>query len=102
MRCVCIYSFPFSTFQIPSNDPTYEVKVLLTEFQLARKCDQLIHSRSGFATQLYWEMKSTGREIEKIDLDELGLRGGPVHSDNHKHSTNISMAYDDSVLAAKE
>ena len=76
--------------QIPSNDPTLEVVVLLAAFQMVRQCDQLIHSRSGFATQLYSEMMATGHEIDRIDLD----KGGKVFSTKYKDSVHISAAYD--------
>jgi len=84
--------------QIPSNDPTFEVTALLTEFQVARKCTRLIHSRSGFATQLYWEMKSTGNDIERIDLDTLSDER--VHDAGHGDTLNISLAYSDAAAAA--
>ena len=77
--------------QIPSNNPTLEVVMLLSEFQLARECDQLIHSRSGFATQLYAEMLSAGKNVDRIDLDKG--KGRKIFSENHHETEQISAKY---------
>lgn len=68
--------------QIPSKDPVAEVVSLLAEFKLAKNCDALVHTKSGFATLLHGEMVSTGRDINRIQIDD----GKMVHSKENKLS----------------
>jgi hypothetical protein len=88
----------FHYFLFATSDQAFEVTALLAEFQAVRACDQLIHTRSGFATQLYEEMRAAGKEdVDRIDLSEQGK----VFSLHHKNTTHISEAYDVDKLQDK-
>ena len=84
--------------QVPSNDPAFEVTNLLSIFRLVKRCDQLIHSRSGFSDQLYMEMTDTGREIKRFNIDADNLL---VYNPDFKNTVNVSLAYDDSQKATE-
>ena len=64
--------------QIPSDDPTFEVVVLFSTFQLVRSCDQIILSFGKFSDYLYAEMNRNRAEdtlpVDKVDIDKLADR----------------------------
>ena len=82
--------------QLPSKNPIYEVVVLLSVFQMARQCSHLVHSHSGFATQLFAEMQASGnhRDLRRDKIDP-----GMVFSSKHTSSVSLSRAYDPDVVA---
>ena len=57
--------------QIPSNDPKYEVLVLLSIFRLVRKCQSLVHTKSNLGQYLAGIMKlSPVPNVTIVNLDE--------------------------------
>lgn len=73
--------------QVPSNNPKFEVIVLLSIFRLVKKCSTLIHTKSGFAILLRREMEKEGFKRVNIDL------GAPVFNDEYALTLNISKVY---------
>jgi len=74
--------------QIPSKNPKFEVIVLLSIFQLVKKCSTLIHTKSGFALLLRRQMgQQGGLKTVNIDL------GGPAYSNEYALTRNISKEY---------
>lgn len=56
--------------QIPSGSPKDEVVSILVTFNLAQKCDVLVHTTSAFAIAIYNSMVETGRDIKLLQIDE--------------------------------
>ncbi|CAB9510917.1 Alpha-(1,6)-fucosyltransferase [Seminavis robusta] len=80
--------------QMPSKDPIHEVVVILTVFQMARKCQSLVHSHSTFASQVLAEMEaSAGAPIRRIQIDI----GPDVFSGVHGNTLHISKDYNNST-----
>lgn len=73
--------------QIPSKNPKFEVIVLLSIFQLVKKCATLIHTKSGFALLLRREMAQEGLRTINIGL------GRPMYSNEYVATENVSKAY---------
>lgn len=76
---------------LPSNNPSHEVTVLLSTFQLVKKCTTLIHSRSTLSELLYSEMAMAHGNVRKFKID----KGIKKHHADNIHSVNISRAYDE-------
>ncbi len=55
--------------QLPSGSPKEEVIALLAIFQLAQKCNILVHTQSGFAFSIYDSMVRTGRDVVRLQVD---------------------------------
>ena len=55
--------------QIPSKNPALEVLYILAEFELAKKCDLLVHGKSGFADWILFEMRTRDKNIQGIRVD---------------------------------
>jgi hypothetical protein len=74
--------------QLPSNNPKFEVVVLLVIFRLVRKYSSLIHTKSGFSGLLRREMgQKTGKRVN-IDLGK-----GKIHDMEHAKTANVSQSY---------
>ena len=74
---------------IPSDDPKLETVVLLSIFELVKRCDVLVHSRSNLSDYIAGIMSSARREKFKriaIDLDQT------LYSEKHQESYKISKA----------
>ena len=56
--------------QLPSKDPISEVVVLLSIFELSKRCDMFAHTQSNFADMIYSAMVSTGRDIRRVIVDD--------------------------------
>lgn len=54
--------------QIPSNNPKAEVIILLSIFELAKRCDRFVYSTSQFASMILDVMESTGQRVEFIKI----------------------------------
>jgi len=80
---------------LPSKDPLMEVVVILSTFQLVRKCTQLIHSYSTFAIQLWAEIKVGAAENNQLDsLSRIQIdKGQTVFSADHDQSVSVSTSY---------
>jgi hypothetical protein len=55
--------------QIPSSDPAFEMRVLLSTFQLVKQCQSFVYSTSSFAEWLKYEMQQANKSIAVYDLD---------------------------------
>lgn len=66
--------------QIQSDSPAQEVIALLAVFEIAQKCDVLVHTNSGFSNMIYDSMIKTGRDISRIRVD-VG-HGRTFHTNN--------------------
>lgn len=74
--------------QIPSKNPRFEVIVLLSIFRLVKKCNKLIHTRSGFSLLLRREMGKEGN-VKNVNID----LGSPAYSNEYALTRNISKPY---------
>lgn len=80
--------------QMPSRDPIFEVIALLSEFQLARSCQQLVHSESIFGTRLFAEMKASGNypEVSHIKIGDKENVYSAEHADTaHGSATDEGL-----------
>ena len=81
--------------QVPSNDPIFEMTVLLGTFALVKQCQSIVYSSSGFSSWLVYEMTKTtaiaGQDaIGHYNLDDvLDYERGR----HNQASKNISMAF---------
>jgi hypothetical protein len=74
--------------QLPSNNPKFEVVVLLVIFRLVRKCSSLIHTKSGFSDLLRREMWQ--KTVKRVNID---LGKGKIHDIEHAKTVNVSQSY---------
>jgi hypothetical protein len=80
--------------QMLSRDPIFEVVALLSEFQLTRLCQQLIHSESTFGTLLFAEMKASGNYPELIQIkirDKENVYSAEYADTVHVSTTNEGL-----------
>ena len=79
--------------QVPSDNPKFEVVVLLTIFWLVCQCSSLVHSHGNFAHFLYDEMfhAKGGESVNKVDLDQVGDH--LIFDANNSLSVNISRSF---------
>lgn len=71
--------------QTPSKNPKEEVIMLLTIFELAKRCDAFVHTYSNMADMIYNSMESTGRPIRRVRADE-DLGDDRTHNENNAAS----------------
>lgn len=56
--------------QLPSAKADQEVVVILSELQLAKRCDVFVHGPSGFANLIRDTMRESNRTVDTFDLGE--------------------------------
>jgi hypothetical protein len=77
--------------QIPSSDPAFEMRVLLSTFQLVKQCQSFVYSTSSFAEWLKYEMQQANKSIAVYDLDA----GTPNPRDPSNAKTKVvSQSYE--------
>jgi len=76
--------------QLPSNDPAYEMVVLLGTFELIKQCQSFVRTVSGIADIFESELKSTDEDFPVINLDE---GRDDVWSEENRESVVVSEAW---------
>lgn len=81
---------------LPSNDPILEMTVLLSTFQLVRRCTSMVRSSSAFGDYLWGEIKDEHAGDETIWWKRVDENlGEQLFSENNiAISANVSKAYD--------
>jgi len=60
---------------IPSKDPAFEVLSIMTELELAAKCNKLVHGKSGFVASITDAMEASGQDFQTIYLQTQQDKG---------------------------
>jgi len=78
--------------QIPSNDPAWEVVVLMATFLVIPQCNCLVHTKSNLADYLYATMIQTNPLAGRIDMDK-GRPHHEIHAAKNAKSVRLSRNY---------
>jgi len=78
--------------QIPSDDPADEFISMLSEFELAKSCDILVYTTSGFANIIQSSMKATGKFVHLLQLDDERYAESSKNRDSEKELNKLLLA----------
>lgn len=76
--------------QLPSSDPSFEMLVLLSTFQLVKKCKSFVHSSSSLSK---WIKDSMNRRAQVFDLDK-DVPWESIHNLRNRKTKFLSKTYD--------
>jgi len=80
--------------QVPSQDPKFEVIVLLSIFRAARRCSGLVYSNSGLAEHIRSEMEDSATSSNTTYLDvNLETGNQNIKSPENRATVNVSRSY---------
>ena len=83
--------------QLPSNDPVFEVIVLLSTFRLVQECDSIVITDSSFGRLLAKYMRIRNATAQVIDLDDSKYEKHFFYTENNTMSKKFSRDYSNTV-----
>jgi hypothetical protein len=76
--------------QLPSSDPIFEMKVLLSTFRLIRKCQSLVHTKSNLGSLFKYELLKANNSAQVYNLD-YGKSFKEIHNTKNKRTWALSV-----------
>jgi hypothetical protein len=84
--------------QLPSSDPIFEMKVLLSTFRLVRTCQSIVYSTSGFSDWLVNEMRKANASAHVYNLDQR-VSGKEVRNSENQATEGVSRSFDNYTVS---